>query len=41
VMGMNTWVPSEHHEAGFFTVLGLMLVVLIVMVAYFRRRRWL
>ena len=41
VMGMNTWVPSEHHEAGFFTVLGLMVVVLVVMVAYFRRRKWL
>src|ERR671910_2748712 len=41
VMGMNTWVPSEGHEAGFFTVLGLMLVLLIAMVAYFRKRRWL
>src|SRR5829696_2812332 len=28
VMGMNTWVPSEGHEAGFFTVLGIMAVVL-------------
>ncbi|HVD37747.1 MAG TPA: magnesium/cobalt transporter CorA [Solirubrobacterales bacterium] len=41
VMGMNTWVPSEHHEAGFFTVLGLMLIVLVGMIAYFRRRKWL
>src|SRR5215212_8829278 len=37
VMGMNTWVPSEGHEAGFFTVLGIMAVVLVGMVAYFRR----
>lgn len=41
VMGMNTWVPSEHHEAGFFTVLAVMAIVLIGMVAYFRKRRWL
>ena len=41
VMGMNTWVPSEGHEAGFFTVLGIMVIVLVGMVAYFRRRRWL
>jgi magnesium transporter len=41
VMGMNTWVPSQGHEAGFFTVLGLMLALLIAMVAYFRKRRWL
>src|SRR3954451_8417484 len=41
VMGMNTWVPSQGHEAGFFTVLGLMLAVLVGMVAYFRRRKWL
>jgi LPXTG-motif cell wall-anchored protein len=38
---MNTWVPSEGHEAGFFTVLGIMAVVLVGMVAYFRRRKWL
>jgi magnesium transporter len=41
VMGMNTWVPSEGHEAGFFTVLGVLAVVLIGTVAYFRKRRWL
>ncbi|HVQ60031.1 MAG TPA: CorA family divalent cation transporter, partial [Solirubrobacterales bacterium] len=41
VMGMNTWVPSEGHEAGFITVLGLMAIILVAMVAYFRRRKWL
>jgi magnesium transporter len=41
VMGMNTWVPSEHHEAGFITVLVLMAIILVAMVAYFRRRKWL
>jgi len=41
VMGMNSWVPFEHNEAGFFTVLGVMAVILIGMVAFFRSRRWL
>jgi len=41
VMGMNTAVPSEHHEAGFFTVLALMAIILVGMVIYFRKRRWL
>jgi len=41
IMGMNTWVPSEGHELGFFVTLGVMAMVLIGLVAYFRRRRWL
>jgi magnesium transporter len=41
VMGMNSWVPFEHDEAGFFVVLAVMAVILISMVGYFRRRRWL
>jgi magnesium transporter len=41
VMGMNSWVPFEHNEAGFFTVLAVMAVILIGMVAFFRSRRWL
>ena len=41
VMGMNTWVPSQGHEAGFFTVLAVMAIVLVGTVAYFRRRKWL
>src|SRR3954453_2905575 len=41
VMGMNTWVPREPPEAGFITVLALMAIILIAMVAYFRRRKWL
>jgi magnesium transporter len=41
VMGMNTWVPDEHNQAGFFVVLGVMALVLIGLVAYFRKRRWL
>jgi magnesium transporter len=41
IMGMNTWVPGEGNEAGYFVVLAVMAVILIGMVTYFRRRRWL
>src|SRR5215213_4796623 len=41
VMGMNTWVPDQGDAGGFFVVLGLMALVLIGLVAYFRRRKWL
>ena len=41
VMGMNSWVPGEGNEAGFFVVLGVMAAILIGMVAFFRSRRWL
>lgn len=41
VMGMNSWVPFEHNEAGFFAVLVVMALILIGLVFYFRRRRWL
>jgi magnesium transporter len=41
IMGMNTWVPGEHNEEGFFVVLGVMALVLLGLVAYFRKRRWL
>jgi magnesium transporter len=41
IMGMNSWVPFEHDEAGFFMVLGAMALILIGLVIYFRRRRWL
>lgn len=41
VMGMNTWVPDEGDHAGFFVVLGVMLAVLVSLVLYFRKRRWL
>jgi len=41
IMGMNSWVPFEGDEPGFFLVLGVMAMVLIGLVAYFRRQRWL
>ncbi len=41
IMGMNTWVPFEHRVEGFFVMLGAMAVILVGLVAYFRRRGWL
>src|SRR5215211_720054 len=41
VMGMNTWVPDQGDAGGFFVVLGVMALVLLGLVAYFRRRKWL
>jgi magnesium transporter len=41
IMGMNTWVPDQGNHAGFFIVLVVMAIILIGLVAYFRRRRWL
>jgi magnesium transporter len=41
IMGMNSWVPFEHNEAGFFLVLVVMAAILIGLVFYFRKRRWL
>jgi magnesium transporter len=41
IMGMNTWVPFEHRVEGFFVMLGGMAIILVGLVAYFRRRGWL
>ncbi|HET7590566.1 MAG TPA: magnesium/cobalt transporter CorA [Solirubrobacterales bacterium] len=41
IMGMNSWVPGEHNEEGFFLVLGVMALLLLGLVVYFRKRRWL
>ncbi len=41
IMGMNTWVPDQGEEAGFFIALAVMAVILVGLVFYFRRRRWL
>jgi magnesium transporter len=41
IWGMNVRVPGEQSIAGFWAVLGFMLVLLVSMVLYFRRRGWL
>ena len=41
IWGMNSEVPGEGGELAFWVVLGAMLVILLGMVAYFRKRGWL
>jgi magnesium transporter len=41
IWGMNVGVPGEGDSDDFFVVVGAMAVLLIGMVAYFRRRGWL
>ena len=41
IWGMNVKVPGEGEIGGFFAVLGVMLLVLVSMVLWFRRRGWL
>jgi magnesium transporter len=41
IVGSNTWVPFEHEVVGFFVVLGVMAVLLVGLVVFFRKRRWL
>lgn len=39
--GMNVGVPGEGDPEDFFAVVGGMLVILLAMLSYFRRRGWL
>jgi len=41
IFGMNVPVPGEGHPLAFLTILVLMAVLLVMLVAYFRRRGWL
>ena len=41
IWGMNTHVPGEQSFAGFWGVIGFMVIVLVAMVTFFRRRGWL
>jgi magnesium transporter len=41
IWGMNVHVPGQGDKTAFYAVLGLMLVVLVSLVAYFRRRGFL
>ncbi len=38
LFGMNTGVPGEQELSGFFVVLGAMAVIVVVLLAWFRRR---
>jgi magnesium transporter len=41
IWGMNVGVPGAGDSEDFYVVVGSMLVLLVGMVAYFRRRGWL
>jgi magnesium transporter len=41
IWGMNVRVPGEGSTAAFYEVAGVMLILLIGLVAFFRRRGWL
>jgi magnesium transporter len=41
IWGMNVGVPGEGDADDFYVVVGAMVVLLIAMVAFFRRRGWL
>ena len=41
VAGMNVHFPGFESTGGFYGIIGAMLVVLVVMVSYFRYRDWL
>lgn len=41
IWGMNVGVPGEGDSADFYAIVGAMLAMFAVMVAYFRRRGWL
>jgi magnesium transporter len=41
VWGMNSKVPGQDSLAAFFFVIGGMLVILVGMVIWFKRRGWL
>ncbi len=41
IWGMNVGVPGEGDSTDFFVIVGAMFVLLVGMVAYFRRRGWL
>jgi magnesium transporter len=41
IWGMNVGVPGEGDTTDFYVIVGTMVVLLVGMVVYFRRRGWL
>lgn len=41
IYGMNINLPLSEHPSAFIVVLGLMFLIATLMLAYFRRRKWL
>lgn len=41
IYGMNfDFMPELRMKYGYYTVLGIMVVIVVVMIAYFKRKRW-
>jgi magnesium transporter len=41
VYGMNfEFMPELHYRNGYYTVVGVMFLVVIGMIIYFKKRRW-
>ncbi|MGA6948911.1 MAG: CorA family divalent cation transporter, partial [Solirubrobacterales bacterium] len=41
IWGMNVGVPGEQNMTAFWVIAGVMVVLLVGMVAFFRKRGWL
>jgi len=41
IYGMNVLLPMARHPYSFFAILGLMVVIAVGMLLYFKHRRWL
>jgi magnesium transporter len=41
IWGMNSHVPGEHSSTGFWLVIAVMITLLLVLIAVFRKRKWL
>ena len=41
IWGMNVGVPGERNMTAFWVIVGVMVVLLVGMVAFFRKRGWL
>ncbi|MFT6098955.1 MAG: magnesium transporter [Arenicella sp.] len=42
IYGMNfEYIPELSFKGGYFVLLGAMLVIAVIQVLYFRRKRWL
>jgi len=41
IWGMNVGVPGEGHREDFFAIVGAMVLIMLAMIAFFRRRGWL
>jgi magnesium transporter len=42
IYGMNfDNIPELHYQNGYFVLLGVMAVIFVLMLMYFRRKKWL